>query len=184
MLKVEARVFTMTRQEAQVDPSMVIGLLPICSIDAYMLIDSDSTHLFIFIDFFKYINKEVDWLGSQLIVATLVGRPFIVDQVYKDYDITVEGQVLTIDLILINLKEFDTILGMDWLSMHRAKVDCLRKEVVFHTLDGQRDCFIGERNMMSSCMIPTLTINILLIKECEAFLAYVVKFRRQWFEPS
>ena len=44
--------------------------------------------------------------------------------------------MLTAVLILIDLKEFDDILEMDWLSMHRAKVDCLRKKVVFHTLDG------------------------------------------------
>ena len=78
----------------------------------------------------------MDWLGSQLIVAVLVGRLFIADQVYRDYDIIVEGQVLVADLIPIELKEFNAILWMDWLSMHRAKVDCLRKEVVFHTLDG------------------------------------------------
>ena len=82
--------------------------------------------------------------------------------------------MLTAVLILIDLKEFDDILEMDWLSMHRAKVDCLRKEVVFHTLDGHRICFTGKRNMMSSYMISALTANRLLRKGCEAFLACVV----------
>ena len=82
-------------------------------------------------------------MDSQLIVAMLIERPFIVDQVYRDCDIIVEGQVLVANLIPIDLKEFVTILGIDWLSMHRAKVDFLRKEVVFHTLDGQRVYFTG-----------------------------------------
>ena len=58
--------------------------------------------------------------------------------------------------------------------MHRAKMDCLRKKVMFHTLDGQRVCFTGERNMIPSCMISALTANRLLRKGCEAFLAYAI----------
>ena len=81
--------------------------------DAYILIDYSSMHSFISVDFSHYINKGADWLGSQLIIAMPVGRPFIVDQVYRDCDITIEGQVLAADLILIDLKEFDAILGMD-----------------------------------------------------------------------
>ena len=93
---------------------------------------------------------------------------------YRNYDILVEGQVLAADLIPLNLKEFDAILGMDWLSIHRAKVDCLRKKIVFHTSDGKRVYFIGERKMLPSCMLSALTINILLREEYEAFLACVV----------
>ena len=52
-------------------------------------------------------------MGSQLIVVTPIGRSFIADQVYRDCDIMVKGQVLVADLILIDLKEFDAILGMD-----------------------------------------------------------------------
>ena len=78
------------------------------------------------------------------------------------------------DLISIELKEIDSILGMDWLSMHRAEVDCLRKEVLFRILDGQRICFTGERNMMPLCMILALTTNRLLRKRCKAFLACAI----------
>ena len=116
----------------------------------------------------------MDWLDSQLIIAMPVRRPFISDKVYRGYDVTIEGLVLAVDLILIDLKEFDAILRMDWLSIHRAKVDCVRKKVVFHTLDGQRACFIGERNMIPSCMILALTANKLIRKRCEAFIACAI----------
>ena len=36
------------------------------------------------------------------------------------------------DLILLDIHDFDVILGMDWLSRHHAKVDCYRKEVRFY----------------------------------------------------
>ena len=84
---------------------MVTGLLPICNMDVYILIDPGSTHSFILVVFAQYIDKGVDWLDSQLIVAMPVGGSFIVDQVYKDCDIIIEGQVLAVDLIPIDLKK-------------------------------------------------------------------------------
>ena len=53
-------------------------------------------------------------------------------------------------------------------------MDYVRKKIVFHTLDGQRICFIGETNMISSCMILALTVNKLIRKECESFLACAI----------
>ena len=35
------------------------------------------------------------------------------------------------DLILIDLKGLDVILGMDWLASNYASMDCFRKEVIF-----------------------------------------------------
>ena len=134
--RAEARMFTMTRQEAHYDLGAVTRLLSICNMDPYILIDYSSMHSFISVDFSHYINKGADWLGSQLIVVMPVGRSFIVDRVYKDYDIIVEGQVLVANLISIDLKKIDAILEMYWLSMHRSKMDYLRKDVVFRTLDG------------------------------------------------
>ncbi|KAL2246237.1 UNVERIFIED_CONTAM: Transposon Tf2-12 polyprotein [Sesamum indicum] len=37
---------------------------------------------------------------------------------------------LPVDLIMLDLKEFDVILGMDWLAQHKAIVDCYKKEVM------------------------------------------------------
>ena len=41
--RAEARVLAMTRQEAQVDPGVIIRLISICENDAYSLIDPGST---------------------------------------------------------------------------------------------------------------------------------------------
>ena len=62
--RVEARMFAMTKQEAQYDPSVVTGLLSIVNMDAYILIDYGSPYSFILVEFAQYMNKEVDWLGS------------------------------------------------------------------------------------------------------------------------
>ena len=73
-----------------------------------------------------------------MIIATPVGGPFEVEYVYKNYEILVEGRVLISDLIPLPLKEFDAILGMDWLSLHRAQIDCSKKEVTLYTMEDER----------------------------------------------
>ncbi|KAL2230621.1 UNVERIFIED_CONTAM: Transposon Tf2-12 polyprotein [Sesamum indicum] len=48
---------------------------------------------------------------------------------------------LPIDLIVLDLKEFDVILGMDWLAQHKAIVDCYKKKVVkylAHVVDTEK----------------------------------------------
>ena len=38
---------------------------------------------------------------------------------------------MTIDLVLLDLHDFDLILGMDWLASYHASVDCFGKRVTF-----------------------------------------------------
>ena len=38
--------------------------------------------------------------------------------------------ILKVNLNPLEMFDFDVILGMDWLSIHRALVDCFRKKVV------------------------------------------------------
>ena len=103
----------MTRQEAQVDPSVIIGLISICGNDAYTLIDPDSTQSYISVNFSSHIDKDLSLLDSKLIIFMLVGNTFVADFVFRNCDIMVEGQNLPTDLILLNMNEFYTILGMD-----------------------------------------------------------------------
>ena len=42
---------------------------------------------------------------------------------------TIASHEFEADLIVLDIHDFDNILGMDWLAKHRATVDCYRKEV-------------------------------------------------------
>ena len=172
--RAEARVFAMTRQEAQVDPGVIVGLISICGNDAYTLIDPGSTQSYVSINFSQHVNRDLSLLDNKLIISMPVGSTFIADFVFRDCDIMIENQNLKADLIPLDMKEFDAILGMDWLSVHGATLDCPRKEVVFHTLDDTEVRFLGERKTSPAHMISALTAHKLLRKGCEAYLACVV----------
>ena len=50
---------------------------------------------------------------------------------FKGCEILAEGVVLKVNLILLEMFDFDVILGMDWLSDHRALMDYFTKKIVF-----------------------------------------------------
>ena len=58
--RTDAKIFTMTRKEAQYDLGVIFGSFLIDSMDAYVLIDLGSTHLYIAFMFTQYIDRMVD----------------------------------------------------------------------------------------------------------------------------
>ena len=86
----------------------------------------------------------------------------------------INGNALHADLVVIKLKEFDVILGMDWLSKNHAIVDCQTKEVVLETSEHRKIIFVGERKIVPTCLISATAAFHLIKKGCEAYLANVV----------
>jgi hypothetical protein len=48
------------------------------------------------------------------------------------------------NLIVLESKSIDIILGMDWLSKHKMLIDCAKKSVKLTTLDGKEVEFVTE----------------------------------------
>ena len=67
------------------------------------------------------------------------------------------------------------VLGMDWLSRHRATLDCYKKEVKFHRPGKLEVKFRGIRRELSSNMISAMAEQRMLRKGCQGYLAYVVE---------
>jgi len=63
-------------------------------------------------------------------VSTPLRENINVDEVYKKVVLYVEGMELQVDLMPLELYDFDLILGMDWLSKYKAQVNCFTKTVV------------------------------------------------------
>ena len=40
--------------------------------------------------------------------------------------------MLDVTLLVLNMRDFDVILGIDWLSAKHASIDSTRKDVVFN----------------------------------------------------
>ncbi|KAL0543848.1 hypothetical protein IC582_018953 [Cucumis melo] len=50
----------------------------------------------------------------------------------KACQIEIAGHVIEVTLLVLDMLDFDVILGMDWLAANHASIDCSRKEVAFN----------------------------------------------------
>ena len=46
-----------------------------------------------------------------------------IDKICRDCELEISGILLTVDLRVIDIWEFDVILGMGWLTAHRVIID-------------------------------------------------------------
>ena len=81
----------------------------------------------------KYPSVEL--LAYDLLVTSPLGHSVRVNRVYKNCPLLVHDREFSVDLIALLFHEFDLILGMDWLSKHRAIVDCDKKIVMLKCSD-------------------------------------------------
>ena len=58
-------------------------------------------------------------------------------------ELEISGTLLTVDLRIMDMSEFEVILRMDWLIAYRVVIDCERRRVIAYTQDGTRMEFQG-----------------------------------------
>ena len=82
------------------------------------------------------------------------------------------------DLITLPFREFDLILGMDWLTKHRAIVDCGQKTVVLRCFDQSWVIIQGIRSSAMSNVILAMQARRFIRKGYEAFLDLILDSKR------
>ena len=63
-------------------------------------------------------------------------------------ELEISGTLLTVDLRIMDMSEFEVILRMDWLIAYRVVIDCERRKVTAYTQDGTRMEFQGGTNII------------------------------------
>ncbi|KAL0294450.1 UNVERIFIED_CONTAM: Retrovirus-related Pol polyprotein from transposon [Sesamum radiatum] len=169
----QARVYAITKEQAPKAPEVITGSFSICSSSAHVLIDPGSSCSFISHDFVSRVHASIKPLGHDLCVSMPAGGVILVNTVVRSCPIVVEGVTLYADLVVINLREFDVILGMDWLASNHALVDCQTKEVAVEVNGQTKTVIVGERKVIPNCLISAVTAFNLIKEGCEAYLASV-----------
>ena len=157
---------------------MIVGNFHIVETILHALIDLGSTH--------SYVCTSIPRLGGLLkseteydiLVTNPLGHRVIVNKVFRDCPIKIGEYEFPGDLIELSFREFDVILGMDWLSRNQVVVDYRMKRVALRTLSGKEVTFIGERSNHLSNVISTATTRTMVWKGCESYLAYVIDTKK------
>ncbi|RVW90602.1 hypothetical protein CK203_038739 [Vitis vinifera] len=182
--RAQGQVFAMTYRDAQATSDVVIGTLRIHTLFARALIDPSSTHSFVSASFVGLLGMSINNMDFDLFVATPLGDFVVVNKILRDYCVMIGYREMTVDLVLLDLQDFDVILGMDWLASYHAYVDCFRKRVTF-SIPSQPDfSFEGKHVDKPLRMISALRVITRLLVAWHVFTKLKAKQNilenRQW----
>jgi len=130
-----ARVNHVVLEDAQDAADVVIGTFPVSSFAATVLFDSGATHSFISSEFVRRHDLASAPMKNNILV-TSPGGEMRAKQVCPKVSIDIRGVVFLANLIVLESKGLDVILGMDWLSKHDGVIQCATKTVQLKHADG------------------------------------------------
>ena len=76
-------------------------------------------------------------------MSSLLGIRARIGMTCRSWELEISGTLLTVDLRIMDMLEFDVILGMDWLTAYRVVIDCERRRVTAYMEDSTRVVFQG-----------------------------------------
>ena len=159
------RAYAMKAVEDTDAPDVIAGNFQIFDTTVHTLIDPGSTHSYICTDIpnlGKLLRSETEY---DILVTNPLDQSVIVNRVYRDCPIKIREYEFLGDLIELSFREFDVILGMDWLSRHQAIVDCRMKRVTLRTPNEDEVTFIGERSNHLSNVISAATARTIVMPQ-------------------
>ena len=108
--------------------------------------DYGASHSFIAASCVNVLGLKVESLEKPLHVSSLIGYRVRIDQICWDCELETLGILLTVDLRVMDISDFDVILGMAWLTAHRVFIDFDRRRITAYTRDGVCVNFQGDRH--------------------------------------
>ncbi|XP_071917014.1 uncharacterized protein [Coffea arabica] len=175
---VPARVYAMDDQPVPDSSDVVEGTLPIFHRLAKVLIDPGATHSFVNPTFMSGIDVKPVRLPIDLEVRTPMGNKKIITSLaYKNCEFWVRECKMLVDLISLDIKGYDVIIGMDFLSHCHAKIDC-REKVVEFCIPGEATLRLDVKGRLaSSAMISGIRARKCCLKERKrVFKKYLDQF--------
>ena len=112
------RAYAIKAREDQDAPEVVDGIFSLYDIEMNALIDPGSTHSYVCIEHLFDKIPVVEQLAYDMHVTSPLGHSVSVNSIYRNCPIVIQAREFLVDLITLPFREFDLILGIDWLSKH------------------------------------------------------------------
>ncbi|GJU34489.1 putative reverse transcriptase domain-containing protein [Tanacetum coccineum] len=131
--------------EAVQDPKVVTGTFSLNDHFVTILFDSGADFSFISTEFEPLLNVRPSIVNPGYVIEVADGKKVEVDRIIRDCKLELGGSLFSINLIPLGHGSFDVIVGMDWLSQHKAVIVCHEKVVEIPVEDGRILRVHGER---------------------------------------
>jgi hypothetical protein len=137
---------------------VVTGTFSINDISAVVPFDSGASHSFISAAYVEKHNLPIALLRCQMIVSS-PGGDMPPRQLCPKVNLKIRGLDFVTNLIVLESKGIDIILGMDWLCKHKVLIDCTKKYVKLTTLDGKELEYVAESVVIAKGIANRAKIN-------------------------
>ncbi|XP_042942798.1 uncharacterized protein LOC122276984 [Carya illinoinensis] len=151
-----------------------LGWVRLYEFYAYTLLDSGASQSFVSATLAWICNLVMEPLPQSLVMALPNGESVLCSKVALDCPSDFSGRTLDADLIVFKLLRFDIILGMDWLYLHFASINCRSQVVNFHLPGGDYLEFVGSKLKARLVVIYAIQAKKDLASGADAFLVQVV----------
>ena len=91
----------------------------------------------------------LETIEEPLYVSSPLGIRARIGMICRGCELEISGTLLTRDLRIMDMSEFEVILGMDWLITYRVVIDCKHRRITAYTQDGTPMVFQGASTIFS-----------------------------------
>ncbi|XP_070037055.1 uncharacterized protein [Nicotiana tomentosiformis] len=161
------------RPDASASNAVITSIISVCSRDTSVLFDPGSTYSYVSSMFSHFLDIPRESLGTSIYVSTLMGNILVVDRIYWSCVVIFCGYETRADLLLLDMIDFEVILGMDWLSPYHAILDCHAKTITLAMLELPRLEWKGSLVSTATRVISFLKARHMVEKGFLAYLDYV-----------
>ncbi|VFQ66799.1 unnamed protein product [Cuscuta campestris] len=173
-----ARTYAM-HGRTEVNRDVILGMFSLFDTPMLALIDPGSTLSYICVPMPEKSDIQRGDLEYPMVVSNPLGHSMRLHHLYRNCPLTAHGHRLSANLIELPYKEFDIILGMDWLTERQAIFDCGLRTVRLKTDDGDVVEVKGELFPKPPEFMSYMQAKRLIRKKCEAFLFHVRDTRKE-----
>ncbi|KAA3488569.1 Retrotransposable element Tf2 [Gossypium australe] len=135
--KAPGKAYTIRAHEDASSPDVITGTFSRYDTNVIALIDPGSTHSYVCVNLVSSKSLPIESTEFVIKVSNPLGKYVLVDKVCKNCLLMIRGHYFPANLMLLPFDEFDVILGMDWLTLHDAVVNCRQKIIEFKCENGE-----------------------------------------------
>ncbi|KAL5559637.1 hypothetical protein UlMin_035848 [Ulmus minor] len=163
-----SQIYAYTKGDVEAGTSNVVtGQLSVSNLTLHVLFDSGATHSFISIVQANRIDRVKEVIARTFRTSLPSGDVLVSTHWLRAIPIQMSDRELYVDLIILNMYDYDVILGMDFLSKYNATIECRYQRVTFKPSDNDEFSYLGEDQRKQKMIISSMKARRMLLSGCQ-----------------
>ncbi|KAK5819395.1 hypothetical protein PVK06_024393 [Gossypium arboreum] len=179
-----ARTYAIHAREDAASPDVITGTFTLFDTNVIALIDPGSTHSYICETLASSKTLPIESTEFVIRVSNPLGHYVLVNKVCKKSPLVFRGSCFPADLMLLPFDKFDVILGLDWLTMHDAVINCKSKTIDLRCANNEIIRVESTDLKGLPAVISAMLAQKYVRKGCEAYFAYVLDDKESEKKPE